>query len=406
MCRYNQAHGGNNRYKALDGVAPAWTSTNGWKGDGSTTYLKTGIVPSGLNWTMFVRASGLVYNGLWTLCGILNTNQNSYFAIYHMYWNLKYSYGSVDTSPGTSTSSGVVCLSPSGGYLNGKLDSAYAGTSFNNIQAYDVYLLASNSSNAPNQVSNAYIQSVAIYNRTLPPAEIFDVSQQMRYCDVNPDWSAWTPKHRWFYAPAEPAGNYDESISLARVSSVDLSGCPTMGENITLGRSLAADMISGMAVEGALTLSNLRGANTAASVTLSDTISLARQAGISETALQVFFGAIELSKQAGIDAASLMSMAAAIMLGYQETITETGAVDTSEELILDRFANLSTGATLALFEGITLEEFYELFLYELALSASQPGCAIVTDAGVWIVIGNDSAVFYISVADSGGCNGC
>jgi hypothetical protein len=45
------------------------------------------------------------------------------------------------------------------------------------------------------------IQALAVYARTLSPAEVWTASRQMQYCDVNDEWSAWARRRQWYYGP-------------------------------------------------------------------------------------------------------------------------------------------------------------------------------------------------------------
>jgi hypothetical protein len=49
------------------------------------------------------------------------------------------------------------------------------------------------------------IQAFAIYVN-LSRSMLSTVFRQMAYCHVNPDWSAWGRKRRYYYAPAQAAG--------------------------------------------------------------------------------------------------------------------------------------------------------------------------------------------------------
>jgi hypothetical protein len=55
--------------------------------------------------------------------------------------------------------------------------------------------------NSAGWYSGTNMRAIAICARTLNAAELWSASRQMQYCDVNPDWSAWGRRRRWYYGP-------------------------------------------------------------------------------------------------------------------------------------------------------------------------------------------------------------
>lgn len=206
LARYNQRDGGDNRYKAVDGVAPTWHGATGWTFNGTTQYLDAGVIPQG-DWTLLVRivngslSGDQYFVGLWdtspaTLRWALGTRQTTakYLLTYKAAANVAVAYPSSD----------FVGLVANSYYANGSLI-ASGEALFTSGVDITAYIGARNTNNAAGLFWPGSIQALAIYNRTLSPAEVFAVSRQMAHVERNPDWSAWGRRRQWFYAPADAA---------------------------------------------------------------------------------------------------------------------------------------------------------------------------------------------------------
>ena len=60
---------------------------------------------------------------------------------------------------------------------------------------------------------SANILSVAIYQINLNASQIYTAYYQMMYCHVNPDWSVWGRRRRWFYAPEVATTEYTQGVA-------------------------------------------------------------------------------------------------------------------------------------------------------------------------------------------------
>lgn len=215
LARYNQANGGSNQYKATDGTAPTWAARTGWYFNGaSSQYLNTGVTATNnQQWSMLVRFSGLVTTAQYKiLMGAYNSASPYQGILLSGHWDsLSVMYmngGNVKVSPQITTGgSGVLGLAGVQGYRNGLADGSAIGAVAGTFYPIRIGAGGIQTGNAAGHITG-YIQAAVIYSRTLSAAEMWAVSRQMAYCDVNPDWSAWGRRRRWFYAAATAADLY------------------------------------------------------------------------------------------------------------------------------------------------------------------------------------------------------
>lgn len=191
------------RYAAVPGVAPAFDPRTGWTGDGATAYFATGITPSA-NWSMLVRFSNVVLSGARCAIGSSATGDTR-FMIHATHasfgGNVLYGQGNYTTvAPGATAA--VLGISGQRGYRDGAVEGSAIGAWSGTGNA--IFLLARNSGSAA-EYFNGTVQASAVYRRTLSPAEMWQASRQLAYCHVNPDWSAWGRRRRYYYAPSQAA---------------------------------------------------------------------------------------------------------------------------------------------------------------------------------------------------------
>lgn len=200
---YNQAMGGRNLYKAIDGVAPTWSSRSGWVFNGSTQYLATGVVPDDVG-TLVIKFIDATLSGDYVIIGSRVSGSTGMFIQNSNSASRVYINGAFKVITGGKIAAGIMAVAYNQGYLNGLPD----GTTFSVTPyaiTHDIYIGCLNNAGSPIIYRAAKVQTVAYYNRTLSAAEVWSVSRQMAYCDVNPDWSAWGRRRKWFYAPEQPA---------------------------------------------------------------------------------------------------------------------------------------------------------------------------------------------------------
>jgi hypothetical protein len=160
---------------AAPGVAPGWDAANGWKPNGSTNYLTTGLTPSSDSYTYLIRTAGSPSNGTIPF-GFLDNNKRSYIQ-YNTTPQAVFANGSSGIVVSTPTS-GVLAVNATDGYRNGvSLTSAIndwgAGT------ALEIYICALKRSGSITNYFNGTIQALAIYNNSLSDAQVLAVSAAM-----------------------------------------------------------------------------------------------------------------------------------------------------------------------------------------------------------------------------------
>lgn len=232
MARYNQANGGTNLYRAADGVAPTWTPRTGWTFDAATQWLDSGIVP-GNGWTFMARftndggvnrvpmgcrsatagGSGVVF---WA------TDGDAAFRAYD--------YGTRQNE-GPAVTSGIMAMAGPQPYLNGVAEpNPILGTT---ATTHTLYLGANNNNGTAAAFLAGNLYAVAIWSRALSAAEVYLAYRQMAYCGVNPDWSAWGVRRRWFV----PLLGFHESLTFGRTHAATGAGLATALASASAGRT-------------------------------------------------------------------------------------------------------------------------------------------------------------------------
>lgn len=198
LARYNQANGGDNRYKATDGVAPTWNGATGWTFNGTTQYLDSGIVPGGQQtWSMLSAvSSGRVASGViqgtykfyvWPRSGDRYTT------------NATRVWGSSGAVPSAPYRYGFAGLSA---YYNGVLEASPIPDEADLPFTRTIWIGAIPIDGVYTYGESGKQAALVIYSRILSAAEVWHASRQMAYCHVNPDWSAWGRRRR-YYAPMQ-----------------------------------------------------------------------------------------------------------------------------------------------------------------------------------------------------------
>jgi hypothetical protein len=158
-------------YDAALGVAPTWDAVNGWIFNGSTQYLKTGIVPAA-GWSFFVRFSGTVGTDRYI------------FGSYPPYMCLSQRYASkviygagsfLEVSP--YMTSGNIGVAGQQGYRNGIANGVIPASE--TVRQYAFYIASLNWTNNPYSYYSGNIQAIAIYNITLSGPQITALNTAM-----------------------------------------------------------------------------------------------------------------------------------------------------------------------------------------------------------------------------------
>lgn len=193
-------------YTAMPGVLPTWHGALGWTLNGTSHYFTTNLVPGGINWSMFVRFSGGALSGTRSVCGAYSSaGGNKYFNL--STYNAGKTYHSLGDNYldiTRSLTAGVMGFASKTAYLNGLVDGTIPGAG--SPPTHTISLGCRNSVGTNDQFFAGNIQALGIYSRELTRSEAQLVSRQMAYCEVNPDWNAWSRRRRYYYAPQAVAG--------------------------------------------------------------------------------------------------------------------------------------------------------------------------------------------------------
>jgi len=167
---------------AAPGVAPAWDATNGWKFNGSTHYLDTGIVVSSGTWSALCQFTSYTSSGDYhDLFGAYGGSGDN-FAILPYYdagGSVRYLYGvgaqRLEAAP-PLTAGNLGIVGGLGGFRNGISDGAIAT---GNPPSLSIYLAAEHKIGEVGNFAAVYIQAWAIYNNALTAAQVAAVAAAM-----------------------------------------------------------------------------------------------------------------------------------------------------------------------------------------------------------------------------------
>ena len=227
LARYNMAHGGDNRWRLSNTAQPppSWNSRQGYVFDGAapnSLYISsvTNSLPalqSALirfvtsNTRQFKQEFKFGTHGSPATAGIPVMAQ--FYGQWQFDVNVRFPN---HPAAGVQGQAGTHCFG-NGSYLGEYATyTAAAGLLFSIGNAY-----CSEATNTWGGYTGD-ILAVAIYARELTFSEVWTASQQMTYCDANPEWSVWARQRQWFYGPQ--VGGFQ--AAWARGANVVLRGGP------------------------------------------------------------------------------------------------------------------------------------------------------------------------------------
>lgn len=166
-------------YDAAPGVAPTWDAVNGWKFNGTTQYLTTGVVPA-TGFSMIVR---LVLDGagenVQMIAGASNDTASGFaMRAVRSALTVVYIYGSGWTTV-LATLSGVHAIAKQQGYFNGA--PTISGGRATLTTTWPIFIAQQNVAGAvyaPYFFSGS-IQALVIYNTTLTAPQVLAISTAM-----------------------------------------------------------------------------------------------------------------------------------------------------------------------------------------------------------------------------------
>lgn len=195
------------QYTTTPGTAPTWSPASGWTFNGTTQYLTTGIAPTQA-YSVIVQFSNRSGAGA-DQCVIGERETNT--KVFNLLWESPNWYFQIADMTGSKTKTtpsfdaGNLCIAGTGCYKNGLSVATLASATFSS--SFGFYIGAAQiSAGTASFFYGGNIQSVLITSRILSPAEVWQASQQMKYCEVNPDWNAWGRRRKWFIVAAPSAG--------------------------------------------------------------------------------------------------------------------------------------------------------------------------------------------------------
>lgn len=165
------------------GHVPDWDTTNGWKFDGGTQYIDTGIddtiLPDGR--TMIVKFSNYVVGvgDFSTICG--STGETGYFYIMSHddcdVWGYGHSSLAVTRA---YTQSGTRAIAGHRGYLDGNVDESLVSSNWNYSSSVKVFIGCQDAYGVgATEFSEVYVQAFALYNKVLSQEQIQEIIGRM-----------------------------------------------------------------------------------------------------------------------------------------------------------------------------------------------------------------------------------
>lgn len=156
-------------YNATEGVAPAWDTTTGWTGNGSTKYLKTGLVPQS-SWSAFIRFDNCTVSVLECPFGSRQTGTNDNGMLLFLISTATYSprYGNIISDARTTTGNHVFGFAGTNRYWDGDRNTDVNG---NTTTTEELYIVACNNRGAMGYPITGNVIAFSVYNTVLSDAQ-------------------------------------------------------------------------------------------------------------------------------------------------------------------------------------------------------------------------------------------
>jgi hypothetical protein len=170
-------------HNAADGTAyPTWATTTGWKFNGSTQYLMTGIVPT-KDYTVIIRFAD-ISNFDSMIAGALSQPAGTYvrYSISPSYTSsncILYGFGAANQYRTPLITSGVVGISGNQGYRNGSKDGVPFDAFGAPLMEHDIYIGARNQMGTAAYFSNGKVIAFFCCDRTITDYQVALLSQAM-----------------------------------------------------------------------------------------------------------------------------------------------------------------------------------------------------------------------------------
>lgn len=152
----------------VGGVAPNWTSTTGWIGNGLSKYLISGVVPSDNTWSMIARISnGGAIAGDHCICGT-STNVTNLFELWDRSGSFAF-YGNGVIAPTAIIPGGTLGFAGKSAYKNGAFDLTI-GAGATNVVLPIVFLGGQRTASRYYTACN--FMAIAIYKLTISAPQV------------------------------------------------------------------------------------------------------------------------------------------------------------------------------------------------------------------------------------------
>jgi hypothetical protein len=190
------------KYTATPGVAPTWNARTGWGSDGTAYFVTPWLLAQ--TDSVIVRYSG-AQSGDYALFGSQNLDATRSYWIKPKYSDDKVYYQARASNAPSSVSpglpAGVLAISNRHGYRNGIDEGFTIGTQVIDMSR-PTFILGMNKGGVFSLGFIGSMQAFLLLSRPLTAAETWLASRQMAYCELNPDWNAWAPRRRYWFAPS------------------------------------------------------------------------------------------------------------------------------------------------------------------------------------------------------------
>jgi hypothetical protein len=166
---------GNATYDAALGVAPTWDVVSGWKFDGATQYLRTGVVPENdQTWSAVGSVSEL---STWYILGAYNSGTAAEISLFRSGTYLWACNGGALRSA-TISGTGVYAFVGNKVFINGLAQVGVIPASGGAL-ALQFYIGVGNWDGVAMYFSHVHIKALAIFDCVLTPAQVLAISTAM-----------------------------------------------------------------------------------------------------------------------------------------------------------------------------------------------------------------------------------
>ena len=231
-------------YNITAPTAPAWATGTGWKFNGSTQYLQTGIIP-GSGWSMIIFYGLHPCSGTKVLAGCTgDVSATTRFWISPDSTGIFYSGGGSSSAVYARQMDGIVAVAGQAGYRGVGKQDVTGITAWSGAIDDEIMIGCLNNNGVRGNYTSAYIHAIAVYNSTLTQPQIAAVA------------SAYIRKSytKWFVFDGDSLthGSYDNNDKNYPGRAIGkLTGAYSVinGVNFGIPAQKAADMLANVSTK-------------------------------------------------------------------------------------------------------------------------------------------------------------